>query len=509
MSISSTATSACPWAGLSSLSSLAVVDEPEPLCRVAGGWRESVAQLDHPPIWQISGHAQTLELTPRWTSQCEDGRSQCRRGGRLRYCVLQIPDAMVMENGLVLNRTHRFRLAKSYHTLTTYWNRPGFGPFGLIPGPPSCSKLHETPRVLYSFRQLYGENPWHVLLQVLPLFAPVLDEIRTDPATRVLASGSLMKRMLLAFLPAERVIYSDKPIASEQVRLVVGAYEDGAPFSARTHVFSSGCLSALRQLQPRSETVKSERPVLLFVPRTLLKVAQGTRHAGVGVRAIGNMREVLQRASQALIEHNEQVLARGTSALSLEAAFAPKMDLLVYEFNKLTEQAKAFSRARIVVGPDGTAFSGLAFSRPGVAVVQWSFEREGAALFSNYLFHNGARFFKLWPRWRQDPTNAVCNSSRLPWNGCPWFLLPADIEIFIKLLRHLLHDGGSELIARFRPSNTQFLPMVRPEAELRQALKESQVYVDSDGTSVKLCYDAAQGGLSPRCVGGDRAVDAM
>ena len=71
-----------------------------------------------------------------------------------------------MENGLVLNSTHRFSLANSYHTLTVYWDRPGFGPFGCTPGPPPCTNRLPAPKILYTFRQLYGENPWHVILQV-------------------------------------------------------------------------------------------------------------------------------------------------------------------------------------------------------------------------------------------------------------------------------------------------------------------------------------------------------
>jgi hypothetical protein len=402
------------------------------------------------------------------------------------------------------------------------------------------------PRILYTFRQLYGENPWHVLLQVLPLLAPVLDEIKATPDAAVLATSGFMKRMLMGFLPAERVIHSDKPIASDQVRVVVGSYDDETPFSARTHIFASGCLSSMRQgpaptstpsasdagssslpwpsvaaprPPPQGSRDEDEHPVLLFLPRTRLKNGMGLRHAGAGVRAISNVAELLERTARVLKANG----GSGTGALSSAhpgalAGTSQRLKLLVYEYNTLSQQAKSFARARVVVGPDGTAFSGLAFARPGVAVVQWSFDREGAALFTNYLFHTEATFFKLWPRWRRDTSLAGCNSSRLSWNGCPWHLLPPDLRAYETIIAHLAKDSGRELLSQARSGlgGAEQQPLVRSDVELRRAIRSSQVYLDADGKTVKPCVPEGEdseargaAALPPACQPGDRAVDQM
>jgi hypothetical protein len=379
------------------------------------------------------------------------------------------------------------------------------------------------PRILYTFRQLYGDNPWHVLLQVLPLLAPVLDEIRAAPNAAVLATSSFMKRVLLSFLPAERVIHSDKPIASDQVRIVVGSYDDNTPFSARTHVFASGCLSTIRQLlpPPQSSREEGEHPLLLCLPRTRLKDGKGLRHAGAGVRAFANVEQLLERTARILRASSGLDTSAPSTAHPGATGGAPKrqkMQLLVYEFNKLSQQAKAFGRARIVVGPDGTAFSGLAFARPGVAVVQWSFDREGAALFTNYLFHEEATFFKLWPRWRRDTTVAVCNTLRLPWNGCPWHLLPRDLQVYEALIGHLVRNSGRELLSQAQSGQGHALkqPSVRSGLELRRAIRDSQVYLGADGKTVKPCVLGSEGdermgiaALPLACQPGDKSIDSM
>jgi hypothetical protein len=105
--------SSCPGSELSTLSDLAVIDDPAELCRAAGGWRQSVAQLEHPPLWEVDRSSAALRVTAAWPGQCESSRSQCRSGGRLRYCVLKIAHGMVMEDGLVVNASHRFRLLQS------------------------------------------------------------------------------------------------------------------------------------------------------------------------------------------------------------------------------------------------------------------------------------------------------------------------------------------------------------------------------------------------------------
>tara|TARA_B110000196_G_scaffold234225_1_gene202644 strand:- start:147 stop:674 length:528 start_codon:yes stop_codon:yes gene_type:complete len=140
---------------------------------------------------------------------------------------------------------------------------------------------------------------------------------------------------------------------------------------------------------------------------------------------------------------NEAELLSMTGAVLRSAQNALSLKLEVFDrFHTLRRQAQAFSRARIIAGPEGTAWSGVAFARQGVALVQWCGIRDDWSL-AEY-FGLGAAYYQLHPHWHVDPTVPSCAATGHI-DECPWHLTPADLGVWDQLLADLLRDQGAAL----------------------------------------------------------------
>lgn len=413
---------ACPRVDLSRL---AVLDDPRILCPHNAWQPLPAARVPHAPMWHVRTDRKAgLSLLPLWSRRCAGVGSQCagtqdepahvaRAGGARgrvpEYAVLSIRHALILESGLVLNATHRFNLAQSYRELALPWQRDGFGLTGDAPAATPCSqfKLRHR-RLVYSFRQLYAGNPWHMMVQVLPLLAPVLAQIRASNDATLLVSSPLLKLLAHQWLPAERVLFTAAPVSAEEVRLVVGR----PPFSPLFHEHPTGCLAALRPLPPPQPGKMS----LLFLARQPLSSAAARAWHATSARAfdeglvLARTRELLQRRGAAL-------------------------QLVAFEFTTLLEQQQAFASAAIVVGSHGTGWSGLVFARPAVVLIEWAFLRDSWTL-AEYLGLN-ATYFQLLPHWIDNPHVLPCNESRMM-DDCPWRLDEGDLRTYDLLLDQIL-----------------------------------------------------------------------
>ena len=123
------------------------------------------------------------------------------------------------------------------------------------------------------------------------------------------------------------------------------------------------------------------------------------------------------------------------------------MKLHKFEFSTLAAQQRAFSRAEIIVGAHGTAFSGLAFARQGVAVVEWGLARDSYST-AEYLGLD-ATYFQLQPKWSRNATVAECAATGLM-DDCPWHLDADDVRRYLALVDELVRDKGAALLAPAR-----------------------------------------------------------
>ena len=403
------------------LSRLVVIDDARLVC-ARDQWQQlPPARWPHAPIWEVrTSHVKELNLSPIWSARCEPPNSQCaavdverpsQRFGR-QYCVLSIHNAVVLESGLTVNSTHRFNLAPSHGLIERVWKRDGFGINGDARVASLCEvfKIRYRPLV-YSFRQQYSHNPWHTLVQVLPLLPPVLEQIKTDPRATLLVTSTLFKVLANHWLPPEKILFTAAPVMANEVRLVVGR----PPFSPLGHEFAFGCISALRPPLP-----KVPPTTLLFLARQPLETKASTSarawHA-TAARAFDE-RPVLQRT--------REVLNRQGSSLQL----------VPFEFTTLTEQQRAFSTARVIVGAHGTGWSGLAFAPPDVIIIEWAFLRDSWTI-AEYLGLN-ASYFQLTPHWIDHPGIFPCNNSHLM-DDCPWYLDVTDLDTYATLLEQVVH----------------------------------------------------------------------
>ena len=170
---------------------------------------------------------------------------------------------------------------------------------------------------------------------------------------------------------------------------------------------------------------------LLFLARQPLQGGKNAWHA-TAARAFDE-RPVLERT--------REVLARHGSPLKLEA----------FEFTSLAEQQRAFASARIIVGAHGTGWSGLAFARSNVVIIEWAFLRDSWTI-AEYLGLN-ATYLQLKPHWFDHPSVQPCNESHLM-DDCPWHLDASDLETYATLLEAaVVSPADLEGAAQHRPGS--------------------------------------------------------
>ena len=409
----------------------AVVDDPSQFC---SAWLPSPPSVNASPIWRVqpaSRRPAAIALHPVYPVRCSgwhgtDWRgiwtrtgnaSQCTEANHgPAWCLLAVRRAWVAPSGLVFTGSYRFNLGMSHIGIDAQWAREADTP------PSRRSETSVTFRVVYSFRQQFAGNPTHSIIQTLPLLAMALPFVKRDDA-HVLAHSPMFAALARQVLPADRVVLSSDWVWADRIHLVVVR----PPFAVMQHVFPSGVLLVLRPVPPPQLT--ASRETLLYLARSSQahRASRGGSTARVGVRSFDNEAEVLSRTGAGLRS------AQNVRSLKLE---------VFDRFHTLRRQAQAFGRARIIAGPEGTAWSGVAFARQGVALVQWCGIRDGWSL-AEY-FGLGAAYYQLHPHWRVDPAVPSCAATGHI-DECPWHLTPADLGVWDQLLAELLRDQGAAL----------------------------------------------------------------
>ena len=412
----------------------AVVDDPSPFCNA---WLPSPPSVNASPIWRVQPASRSpaaIALRPVYPVRCSGWHGTDWRGGWTRtgntsqcteasrgpaWCLLAVHRAWVAASGLVVNGSHRFNLGMSHIGIDAQWAREADAL------PPPRSEASVAFRVVYSFRQQFAGNPTHSIIQSLPLLAMALPFVMRDDA-HVLAHSPMFAALARQVLPAGRVVLSSDLVWADLIHLVVVR----PPFAVMQHVFPSGVLSVLRPGPPPQVT--TSRETLLYLARShqssqAHRASRGGSSARFGVRSFDNEAELLSMTGAALRS------AQNARSLKLE---------IFDRFHTLRRQAQAFSRARIIAGPEGTAWSGVAFARQGVALVQWCGIRDGWSL-AEY-FGLGAAYYQLHPHWRVDSTVPSCAATGHI-DECPWHLTPADLGVWDQLLAELLRDQGAAL----------------------------------------------------------------
>ena len=315
-----------------------------------------------------------------------------------------------------------FNLAPSHIGIDAQWVRDGLGASPSHTGPGRIRRLH-------TFRQQYADNPGHSIIQALPLLALALPSVLQDKA-HVLASSPLFAALARLLLPTDRVILSSGAVEARAVHVVVFR----PPFAVLQHVFPSGIAARLRPPPAMPVASQGTDATLLYLSRSSQRPSQGQtqRAARPGVRTFDNEAELLSRTNVLLRPH--------ARVLKLE---------VFGRFRTLRRQAQSFGRARLIAGPHGTAWSGLAFARPGVAAVEWCGRRDSWSL-TEYLGLR-ASYHQLHPHWRIDPGVPSCATSQ-DIDDCPWLLTASDLELYAQLLSELLNDGGASLRGASRAS---------------------------------------------------------
>ena len=436
------------WPARLNVSRLRVVHSPHDVC---ARWEASLpAPVAHQPLWELAGTSDgaTLRASPVWPRRCEsEWGGQCAQSRRgISTCVLAVRDALVLESGLVVNRTHRFQLSGAYRHLDGEWRADGSpaAPLRRVPAAACAGEGGRPLRRVYSFRQQYAAGAGHTLIQVLPLLLPsVVDAVRRDADARVLAPSAMFRALASTVLPEAQLLRTRGPVAADVVHLVVGR----PPFSALFHEWPSGCLAFLRRPPPplpaAAATGAARGGTLLFLPRG------GTSRAGV--RSIANEAEVVRAT--------ERLLARRAGG---------RMKVHTFEFSTLAAQQRAFSRAEIIIGAHGTAFSGLAFARQRVAVVEWGLARDSYST-AEYLGLD-ATYFQLQPKWSRNATVAECAATGAM-DDCPWHLDADDVRRYLALVDELVRDKGAALLAPARGARVH----VRTLDELRERAEALRV----------------------------------
>jgi len=387
---------------------LHVLDDSRKLCR---RWNTAPPAPSVRPIWLVRSAPNTqLEATPVLPSGCAASRGgQCSpHSAPLRWCTLSIERAVVLPSGLVVNGSHRFNLANSHRYLERAWSTSDHQLNGW------CKHRMPPQQRLWSFRQLYASNSLHTLFQALPLLALALERVEGDENATVLAPSAMFKAVAQNVLPRARIMLSTTAVAAKSVHLVVGY----PPFSPHEHHYARGCLARFRYLGPPLPPITAPGALVLFLTRG---ATAGARH---GVREFG------ARQNQHLIAVTNLTVARHGHGARLE----------VFRFESLQQQHAAFRDASVVVGSEGTAFSGLAFCRVGVKLIQWALRRDEDWAVAEYL-DLGADYYQLMPRWAIAHEIDDCNATRVM-DDCPWHLMPEDVRLYAALLGDILRGHG-------------------------------------------------------------------
>ena len=127
----------------------------------------------------------------------------------------------------------------------------------------------------------------------------------------------------------------------------------------------------------------------------------------------------------------------------------------------LVDEQRALGQVQFqFVGAHGTAFSGLAFARQRVAVVEWGLARDSYST-AEYLGLD-AIYFQLQPKWSRNATVAECAATGVM-DDCPWHLGADDVRRYLALVDELVRDKGAALLAPARGARVH----VRTLDELR------------------------------------------
>lgn len=350
----------------------------------------------------------------------------------LEFCILSVRNAAVLASGLVINATHRFILASSHIDIERDWTNDVRDATRTKSGNRSSCSQRSNSTVLYTFRQQFAGNPGHTLLQSLPMLALVLPRLQREDSV-VLAPSPLFQLLASRILPPHRILLHYQPIEADTVRIVVGR----PPFSPLLNVFPRGLMQMLRPSRPSVVPIvapaerhqeEDQQPLLLFLSRSQSANHTAGRQSRPGVRSFDNEDEV--------IKSTRAVVASAGNGLSVA---------VVRTFSTLKRQAQVYARARVIVGPEGSAFSGVAFAPDGVSVIEWVGLRDDTYYHLLYLGMR-ARYFQLLPHWLSDGprANALCAETNTI-DNCPWSLTHDDFALYLALLRHVVRDGGKAL----------------------------------------------------------------
>jgi len=145
----------------------------------------------------------------------------------------------------------------------------------------------------------------------------------------------------------------------------------------------------------------------------------------------------------------------------------------------------AFQAAKVVVGPEGSAFSGVVFAPPGVAVIEWGYSRCDTWVTAEY-YGLAAAYFQLMPRWYLDTSTVsahTCFESTLieRIDNCPWHLAASDVQLYKALLGEVLLDGGSALRRRAAAQSMH----VRTQSEAEAAVAAAEMAEMSNNASLQ------------------------
>jgi hypothetical protein len=482
------------WASIESLDKLTRVDDPREMrsCAHQSQWftdpawpsphglalsadgktlRTNAAAAT--PILELARTTATVAATPSskfaaltssWSTAAIDDPQP------VRLCVVEIDEeAIVLPSGLIITATHRFDLGFDWHM-----QDPGNAVAKQrrldADRASRCDSALESSnangRGLFSFRFLWGNNPSRAIGRHLPPLCAALEHVRKTNSS-ILSSGSLLFDLLVGrALGPSRVFAAriQQPVFASSVRLIVshpggnasfphGESTRGAPQQINGVARRGACASMLLNTKRPREPTTRRRIKVIYLARSPLPGSPPKRVSTTG-RNFDNEHELLNR-SQAL-------------AHRLGFDFEP------FIFTSIEQQAAVFSSADVVAGPQGTAFSGLAFARRDIVVVEFILQRTSTYNDVN-LFALGA-YIVLQPHWYWQPKN--CGGS-----CAPWHLTEDDMQDWLRTLGGLAGDaaGAGLRYARTLTATALQLP--------RSARRPATVYNTTYGVNRGECHN--------------------
>lgn len=333
-----------------------------------------------------------------------------------RFCVVEInEDAVVLPNGLVVTRTHRFDLGIEWDN-----REPGT----------SCAQAHVNLGTVFSFRFQYGYkyNPKHAAAQMAPLLCMAFDRLMAENASALSSGCDLFDRVARRKLAAARLIVARKqPVLAKRLRLIVRHPDDyGLPANSqgehrlsRTDVAVPAGICArfapARQVAD-SDPSRPRRLKMLYLPRSA---------------APGSTKKLSHTGRNF---DNEHVLLESARKLAAQLGFG--FDTTV--FTSLDQQEAAFRDADIIAGPQGSAQSGLVFAKANVIMLEFVVARYDTVAIMN-AFHPSGAYLVLHPHWyyganakRADTCAGTCTG---------WHLTAGDLSAFQSVVRCLAGDA--------------------------------------------------------------------